>query len=431
LDLSHNALHSLQPGCFGKNNILSLDVSVNELPNVPTDALRTTCASLSVLNMDGNQIRTLDSSQFFDLRNLTRLIISRNRIETIEEGAFEHLPALKYLDISNNPVSTWSPSAFRDMSNTMDELNLANTGLFSIPRMSHHAIRHFNLSIGNPITEILGEQLQVSLSVRQKIFSTKCHVFHLETLSMHDLTSLARLPYPIEFSNLANLRNLEMYNLAATAHPYNVTHIIQHLPPLRSLHVEFREPVIDTQLRDIDMTHVRQVIITGSNITNISSTALHMLRGYRVQLTIRNTSIQKFPTSLLTTLGNIYFLSLYLPNNQIRSINPFKNTDQPWVNHHGTILEALDLSGNPLQCDCAMAWVSEWIQASPSNAQDLEQAHCEHQGASIESSLTYVYSTKYLNSSHCYHLNGQSSNSVPQLILILWVLLFVLWFDQK
>ncbi|VDO12723.1 unnamed protein product [Haemonchus placei] len=223
LDISHNAVLHLQPGCFGKNNILSLDVAGNELPSVPTDALRSTSASLSILNLDRNRIRTLDSSQFFELRNLTKLIISRNRIETIEEGAFEHLPALKYLDISNNPVSTWSPSAFRDMSSTMNDINLANTGLFSIPRMSHHAIRHFNLSMnkiydisrydlartaqlhsldisfnnlprfehdvfddlvnlkmlnisGNPIKEILGEQLeslyQVDLYDRQHNQST-------------------------------------------------------------------------------------------------------------------------------------------------------------------------------------------------------------------------------------------------------------------
>ncbi|KAK5981733.1 Leucine Rich repeat-containing domain protein [Trichostrongylus colubriformis] len=391
------------------------------------------------------------------MRNLTRLVISRNRIETIEEGAFEHLPALKYLDISNNPVSTWSPSAFKDMSVTMDDLNLANTGLFSIPRMSHNAIRHFNLSMnkiydisrsdlaktshlhtldisynnllrfehdafddlvnlitlnisGNPITEILGEQLE--------------SLYQLETLSMHDLTSLSRLPYPAEFANLANLQHLEVYNLATTAIPYNVTQIIQNLPPLRSLHIEFREPAIDIQLRDIDMTHIRQLTISGANITEISSTALHMLRGYRVQLTIQDTSIQEFPISLLTTLGNVYFLSLSLPNNQIQSINPFENTDQPWVNQHGTILESLDLSGNPLQCDCNMAWVTQWIQASPKNAQDLEQAHCEHEEAS-KNSLTYVYSTKYFNSSQCYQSNGKTSNSVLRLILILWVMLFV------
>ncbi|VDO68330.1 unnamed protein product [Heligmosomoides polygyrus] len=300
LDLSHNVLSNLQPGCFGKNNILSLNVAANELATVPTDALKSTSASLAALNLDANRIRSLDSSQFFELRNLTHLTISRNLVETVEEAAFEHMPALKHLDISNNPVSTWSPSAFKDMSNTMDDLNLANTGLFSIPRMSHHAIRHFNLSMnkiydisrsdlertsqlysldvsynnlprvehdvfadlvnlkslnisGNPIKEVLGEHLET--------------LYQLETLSMHDMTSLMTLPDPTEFSHLANLKHLEV---PSTAHPYNVTHIVQHLPPLRSLHIELRESLVDEQLRDIDMTHVRRLTITGPNITNVS-----------------------------------------------------------------------------------------------------------------------------------------------------------------
>lgn len=61
-----------------------------------------------------------------------------------------------------------------------------------------------------------------------------------------------------------------MHHLASTAHPYNVTHIVQHLPPLRSLHIELRESLVDEQLRDIDMTHVRRLTITGPNITNVS-----------------------------------------------------------------------------------------------------------------------------------------------------------------
>ncbi|KHJ91426.1 leucine Rich repeat-containing domain protein [Oesophagostomum dentatum] len=147
LDISFNALQTFQHGCFGKNNLLNLDVAFNELTKVPTEALQSTSACLSSLNLDKNRIRALESSQFHGLHNLTRLVISRNFIESIEDAAFEHLPALKYLDISHNPISTWSPTAFRDMSSSMDSLNLANTGLFSMPRMDHHAIRHFNLSM--------------------------------------------------------------------------------------------------------------------------------------------------------------------------------------------------------------------------------------------------------------------------------------------
>ncbi|EYC34364.1 hypothetical protein Y032_0001g38 [Ancylostoma ceylanicum] len=457
LDISYNALQTFQQGCFGKNNVLFLDVSFNELTRVPTDALQSTAACISALSLDSNRIRTLESSQFFGLQNLTRLVISRNSIETIEDAAFEHLPALKYLDISNNPISTWSPTAFRDMSSSMESLNLANTGLFSMPRMNHHAIRQFNLSMnkiyeisradmkrtaqlisldisnnnlrrleedvfedlvnlrelnisGNPITDILGEHFQP--------------LYQLETLSMHDLSSLTRLPRPSEFAQLANLRNLEMHNLASSDFKYNSTEILQHLPPLRSLYIELREQVINSQLHDVDMTHLRQLTITGKNITNISSVAVHALRGYKVHLSVINTSLQEFPNSLFTTLGGVYFLTLSLPHNKIRTIQPFKNSIQPWVNQHGTILESIDLTGNPIECDCSMSWLAEWIQLSTANARELEKSYCKNK-ASTENSLTYVYTRYYSNSSRCSLENGVNVNAFSFVVCTIWVLLLL------
>ncbi|WKX95009.1 hypothetical protein Q1695_011899 [Nippostrongylus brasiliensis] len=126
---------------------------------------------------------------------------------------------------------------------------------------------------------------------------------------MHHLPDLTAMPNPVEFSHLANLRNLEMHNIAHSALHYNVTRLVRHLPPLRSLHIQLQESIIDEQLRDIDMTHVRHLTITGPNITNISSTAFHMLRGYRVHLSIQNTSIREFPSTLFTTLGNSLYSS--------------------------------------------------------------------------------------------------------------------------
>ncbi|VDM62386.1 unnamed protein product [Angiostrongylus costaricensis] len=424
LDISHNGLQSFQPGCFGKNNILSLNIASNELDRIPTEALEAISDMLTTLNLNNNRIRTLDATQFLGLRNLTQLTISGNLIEAIEEAAFEHLPVLKYLDISDNPVTTWSPSAFKDMSSSIHTLNLANTGLFSIPRMSYYAIQNFNLSM-NKIhnidrSDIARTSQLVSLDISfnnllrlqdnvfvdliyLKTLNIKKMLLYLETLSMHDLMSLSKLPEPPDFSHL-------VYNIASSFQQYEITKIIQHLPPLRSLHIELRESVIDTQLNDIDMAHMRQFTLTGKNITNISSIAFHMLRGYRFHLSITGTSIREFPESLFTALDNIHFLSLYLRNNQIRSINPFKNTVQPVVNQYGTILESIDIE-NPIQCDCSMLWVSKWIQLSPTHAKEFENAHCEHH-VSTDNSLTYKYTTEFVNGSQCFQQKGRSINSI-------------------
>ncbi|KHJ83487.1 leucine Rich repeat-containing domain protein [Oesophagostomum dentatum] len=203
----------------------------------------------------------------------------------------------------------------------------------------------------------------------------------------------------------------QMYNLANASLYYNATSILQNLPPLRSLYIELREPVVHSQLHDVDMTHMRQLTITGKNITNISSIAVHALRGYKVHLSIINTSLQEFPSALFTTLGGVYFLTLSLPHNKIQVIQPFKNTIQPWVNQHGTILEAIDLTDNPIQCDCSMSWLTEWIQSSPTNAKELEHVYCKNK-PSTETSLTYVYTKHYANSSLCSIENGKNVNAI-------------------
>ncbi|VDL77506.1 unnamed protein product [Nippostrongylus brasiliensis] len=273
--LRDNGILELQGRTFSCCPKLSrIDLSHNHLRTIRKETFSdpSTSDSMAILNLDQNQIKTLESSQFLELRNLTQLIVSRNRIETIEEAAFEHLLVLKHLDISNNPVSTWSPTAFRDMSNTMDTLNLANTGLFSIPRMGHHAIRHFNLSM-NKIYEINRADL------------AKTAQLYLLDVSYNNIM---RLQYDI-FTDLVNLKVLnisgnplneilaeqleslyQMHNIAHSALHYNVTRLVRHLPPLRSLHIQLQESIIDEQLRDIDMTHVRHLTITGSNITNVN-----------------------------------------------------------------------------------------------------------------------------------------------------------------
>ncbi|VDM70420.1 unnamed protein product [Strongylus vulgaris] len=205
---------------------------------------------------------------------------------------------LNSLDLSGNNLQRLEDDVFEDLVN----------------------LKELNISM-NPITEIMGRHFQP--------------LYQLEVLSMHDLPSLLQLPNPSEYSHLANLRSLIMYNLANATLKYNITHILQHLPPLRSLYIELRDPVFDSQLHDVDMTHMRQLTITGKSITNISSTAVHALRGYKVHLSLINTSLQDFPNSLFTTLGGVYFLTLSLPFNEIRRIQPFKNTVQPWINQHG------------------------------------------------------------------------------------------------
>uniref|UniRef100_A0A8R1DVD3 Chaoptin n=1 Tax=Caenorhabditis japonica TaxID=281687 RepID=A0A8R1DVD3_CAEJA len=146
IDISFNDLIFLHQGTFGKNNVLQLHVSNNKLSRIPLEALSSTISSLHLLDLASNNIKVIDSSQLTSFSNLSVLSFANNKVDSIEDGAFEYLSSLKILDLSNNPVTSWSPTAFRDLSHSISSINMANTGLFSVPKFSHRSIQSLNIS---------------------------------------------------------------------------------------------------------------------------------------------------------------------------------------------------------------------------------------------------------------------------------------------
>lgn len=87
------------------------------------------------------------------------------------------------------------------------------------------------------------------------------------------------------------------------------------------------------------------------------------MRGYQLELTIKNTSLKEFPSIIFNSFNGISLLNLILKNNRIETINPFESHFKlPILNQHGTILIGLSLANNPIECDCRMNWLSKWIE---------------------------------------------------------------------
>ncbi|CAI4226387.1 unnamed protein product [Auanema sp. JU1783] len=405
LDLSSNALIALQRGFLGKQNILHINLAHNAFNRVPIEALETSSASLSSLNMDHNQIKTVDSPQLVGLKNISTLSLSNNQIDSIEEAAFEHLTSLQNLDISHNPVTSWSPTAFKDLSHFIVSINLADTGLFSIPKLNHRSIRNMNIShnkiyelkpkdlaavskvttldISNnnlktidPSTfEDLADLKDLNISNNQITHIQEDHLrylYQLESLCMENMNSLIRLPEPYAFAHLTNLKHLRLTGIPDEATPYNISQIMQHLTPLSSLHIEIKEPVLNTQLYYIDKRLLRDLQIIGKNLTRIEVGAFHGIRGYKFYLSIQNTSIESFPSGIFNTLTSVHYLALSLANNRLNTLEPFKHSLPPAINQHGTILQYLSIQNNLFECDCSLAWLAEWIDQKPDHHKELD-----------------------------------------------------------
>ncbi|VDO31084.1 unnamed protein product [Onchocerca flexuosa] len=415
LILRNNAIISLDINTFGANNVHKLDLAYNEIKKIPQHAFSSIQNSLTNLNLKGNRIRSINVDDFDGMENLTELILADNHIEIIEEAAFSKMQKLTKLDISHNPIISWNPHAFRGLSNAIEILNLANTGLFSLPKIDNHGIRLLNIS-NNKIQEMNSAQLinnrklatfdisynnfkeldpemfaelvelkHLNISGNPVVIVTDRHLrslYNLETLRLCNMEELLRLPEPHSFRHLRHLRNLYIYNFPHIQ-VYNISDILKHLPPLRILAAEIRETRLTTQMYSADLRLLRKIVITGKQLFKIETGAFAQLRGYKLDLTIRDTGIKIFPSSIFNTLTAISFLSLSLQNNYLQTLEPFPHTKPPVLNQHGTILYNLQLTNNPITCDCRLNWIGEWIEYYQSlNAayeQPLNDTRCADQ----------------------------------------------------
>jgi Leucine-rich repeat (LRR) protein len=147
LDLSNNFLSNiLDVGVFGRDNVIKLILKHNNFSSIPTKILGSIRNSLKELNMANNQIRSLSAIDFNGLHSIQRLILSNNKIESVEANSFEEMPWLEFLDLSNNPISSWNPHSFQRISNVLQGLNLASTGLFSLPKLTTKSLKFLNIS---------------------------------------------------------------------------------------------------------------------------------------------------------------------------------------------------------------------------------------------------------------------------------------------
>ncbi|CAB3405041.1 unnamed protein product [Caenorhabditis bovis] len=413
VDISHNNILFLHQDTFGKNNLLDLHANNNKISRIPVEALSSTSSSVHLLDLSFNAIKSVDSAQLTNLNNISVLSFANNKIDSIEDGAFEHLLSLKNLDLSNNPVTSWSPTAFRDLSHSISSINIANTGLFFVPKFGHRSIQSLNISWNKiyeisekdtaPLTKLVS--LDIAHNNLKAIPPTALEILHhlkhlnissnpithlhnehiqylyqLETLHISDMPLLLRLPDARAYRHLSNLKSFSLYNIPGTAWPYEIPMILEHLPPLHSLHVDIKESRLDRQLYGADTRLLRHLTIMGRNISKIDVGAFATIRGFRVRIEVHNTSIDEFPSKIFDTLTGVSILSLSLTNNRIKTINPFIATIPPVVNQHGTILHSLELQNNPIICDCNMRWADDFIRVTSlltdSTPSDFERVEC-------------------------------------------------------
>nr|XP_037872820.1 chaoptin isoform X1 [Bombyx mori] len=398
LNLNHNNLRLLPRDIFKNTIIEHLDLSHNEISIFPVTALSQIGFTLRYLDLSENRIEYLDSNIFRNTQFLLNLNLGKNLLTVLSDNTFSSLGGLRQLDLSSNSIKANFKELFHNLPN-LRHLNLANVSLKSVPYLplmnltslnltSNYInsfkdidvkrlvnLRHLDLS-HNRLTSLvpkmwihLNNLNTLDVSYNPIVRITQNSFKWLSNLSHLNLNGLKYLDIvdPDSFRPLMSLRSLYIQTWSNINHSsFRISNITSSLPSLYKLIIFWTDEVIDSQLHEIDAKNVRYLEIRGIKLQRISDDAFHAFaRNQELFLRITMTSLRKLPMAFMRHLGQIPQLGIDISHNQLSTLNPaiFYPNFTSWSQVATKLLSGgLILTGNPLECECELAWLGAWLR---------------------------------------------------------------------
>ncbi|XP_055681985.1 chaoptin [Lutzomyia longipalpis] len=389
LNLRNNRLKSLPRDAFINTRIEYLDMSENFLGLWPATAFSDIGFTLRSIRLDGNQIEYLDATMFSNTNFLLELRLAHNRITVLPDNTFSHLPNLTTLDISFNPLVSTNFKELLLYLPSLRRLNLRYTGLYNLPPMvaqsrlteldiSQNHIQDMSSLRDAPRLRVLYVSYNkiVNLTHFGRCVPQRLRVLDLSGNPIRKVTAhdFAQIRFIDELSiegvklpadAFALLRNLRV--LRATSQ-YHLGEIISRTRTIRELHVTVLEEHIHERLfeKALNATKINLLDITGPRAKTISPNAFNgFARSQDLTVRLRNTLINDLPPGLFYGLKHVPRLKIDISDNLLATLSPdtFYPNASAW-DAVGTrsIIGGLDVSGNPLQCDCGLVWLGHWLR---------------------------------------------------------------------
>ncbi|XP_059616261.1 chaoptin [Phlebotomus argentipes] len=389
LNLKGNRLKSLPRDAFVNTRIEFLDMSENFLGLWPANTFSDIGFTLRSIRLDGNQVEYLDATMFSNTNFLLELRLAHNRITVLPDNTFSHLPNLTTLDISFNPLVSTNFKELLLHLPSLRRLSLRSTGLYTLPPMvaqsrlteldiSQNHIQDMSSLRDAPQLRVLHVAYNkiVNLTHFGKYVPQRLRVLDLSgnpirKVSVHDFAqirfldelSIEGVKLPVDaFSLMRNLRVLR-----ATSQ-YHLGEIISRTRTIRELYVTVLEEHIHERLfeRAINATKINLLDVRGPRAKTISPNAFNgFARSQDLTIRLRNTLINDLPPGLFYALKYVPRLKIDISNNLLATLSPdtFYPNASAW-DAVGTrsIIGGLDVSGNPLQCDCGLVWLGHWLR---------------------------------------------------------------------
>ncbi|XP_050307012.1 leucine-rich repeat neuronal protein 2-like isoform X2 [Anthonomus grandis grandis] len=328
-----------------------VDMSGNHLVSIPTESFRNQ-QKLQELHLNKNKLNILNNTTFAGLKALTVLNLRENFLEEITKGVFSILPKLEELNLSQNRISKIEEGAFSGLL-SLRVLYLDDNLLTSVPSNTFSGVASLaELHLGLNAFYTLPDEAFAGLS--------KLSVLDLGSGGINNISQQA-------FKGLTSLRNLNLADNRLQTIPTTQLGLLERLEELtigqNSFGVIKKESFKGLKnLRKIDVSGDKELkqIEAGAFADNMNLETINI---------VANKKLESLDEGSLGRLPNLRHL--VLRENSLRTL---LDTAISWNE-----LRTLDLSDNPLHCDCQLLWLVVLI-----NKRNFTSVECSNPTRSLK-----------------------------------------------
>ncbi|KAG5872135.1 hypothetical protein JTB14_013606 [Gonioctena quinquepunctata] len=416
--VAQNEIESVSDMAFHNSSQLQiLDLSYNKLDRLG-DRTFEGLVRLELLNLEGNALADLPENIFERVRlqmleniNLAKNIFETAPIKSLQRQYFfvssvdlsynkiREIPAddsimvnIKKLDLSFNPLLPEAIQNILGEPKTIRGLNLAGTGIKSIPHLETPFLKSLNLShnyissldagafervtlleeldlSNNELSDIsnhseiwkLLQNLQ-SLNISENLITSISNndfagLDKLRYLSLHSLKECSRIEKKA-FKETPNLSILEAYGYPKLGY-MDIQGLLQNMPLLEKINIETKDAAVGKdQLQSLLHPRLRELGVRGLRLMSISSGTLSGLKGPEVIIRLMNTSLTSLPPALFFPVPRSTRITLDVTGSQLTTISP--QMLAALEDRRGD-LKIIGLETNPIICDCSSRALRRWL----------------------------------------------------------------------
>lgn len=340
IELSGNRIANVHYTLTFYTSLRVLDVSLNKISSIGAKNFEAQ-AKLETLNASFNIISTLGKDAFRGLKSLKILDLSHNQIEAVEHGSFKDSYDIQVIDLSHNRITSFEdPSVFKDIS-SLRTLKLNNNQIIDVPS---NLLRNLpspcvleTLTLNDNLIEVIEDKSfpgPCSQSLRVLTLGSNV-IKEIEKSGFNSLHSLATLD--LTFNNLTSIPTQQLSKLNVLSDLDLSGNTFHSVKP-----VAFQSLFQLTNLRLSKLPHLKWVD-SRAFVDNIRLDTVHI---------DDNPELIRIPQRIFH--GNPHLSRVSLRGNALTTID---------VSHFPLDrLRSLDLSGNPLNCNCSLHWLWKLAQ---------------------------------------------------------------------